>query len=308
LEVSGLKERWAAGALLLVNMIYGASHVLAKGVMPIYLSPTVFIAFRIFGALLLFWCVMSFSKNLPVARSDVFRFMICGLFGITINQLLFFHGLNASSPMNAGIIMAVNPIMVAVLSFVGLGERLILRQWLGICLGSIGAIALTLYGSTTVQAQMGDWLLLGNSFSYAIYLVLVKSLMAKYPPLQVITWVFTFGSLWLLLFPPLYPALAKTNLRIIPSEVWLKIIFVIVAVTFLTYLLTVVGLKYVSPTVASVFIYIQPIFVISFSYFFAEIGWSDDYTKAINYPTIGVMMVVFVGVYLTSHPINKKNI
>lgn len=300
MEVKVQKVQWAAGALLLVNMIYGASHVLAKGVMPHYLSPTVFIAFRVFGALLLFWCVSFFIKKKPIEQSDLLRLIACGLFGITVNQLLFFQGLNASSPMNAGIIMAINPIMVAALSFFWLGERLAHRQWMGILIGCAGAGALTVYGSGSLEARIGDWFLLGNSLSYAVYLILVKPLMAKYPPIQVITWVFTFGSIFLLFFPPLYSDIGLTNLKEIPLETWLKIVFVVVAVTFLTYLLTVVGLKYVSSTIASVFIYLQPIFVVGFTFLFAAVGWSEDYTNSINMTSVGLMMVVFMGVYLTS--------
>ena len=298
MEVKGQKVQWAAGALLLVNMIYGASHVLAKGVMPKYLSPTVFIGFRVFGALLLFWSVLFFIKKTPIERKDLFRLIACGLFGITVNQLLFFQGLNASSPMNAWIIMAINPIMVAVLSFFWLGERLVMRQWLGILIGFIGATALTVYGSGSPEARIGDWFLLGNSLSYAVYLILVKPLMTKYPPIQVITWVFTLGSIFLLMYPPLYFDLAETSFNGIPMEVWLKILFVVVAVTFITYLLTVVGLKYVSSTIASVFIYVQPIFVVGFTFLFAAIGWSEDYSRSVNFRTLGFMMVVFIGVYL----------
>ena len=300
MEVKRQKVQWAAGALLLVNMIYGASHVLAKGVMPQYLSPTVFIGFRVVGALLLFWSVSVFVKKTPIERKDLVRLIACGLFGITVNQLLFFQGLNASSPMNAGIIMAINPIMVAVLSFFWLGERLVLRQWLGILIGFMGATALTVYGSVSPEARIGDWFLLGNSLSYAVYLILVKPLMAKYPPIQVITWVFTFGSIFLLMYPPLYIDLAETSFNGIPTEAWLKIIFVVVAVTFITYLLTVIGLKYLSSTIASVFIYVQPIFVVGFTFLFAAIGWSDDYTRSINKTSLGLMLLVFTGVYLTS--------
>jgi protein Mpv17 len=42
--------------------------------------------------------------------------------------------------MNAGIIMALNPIMVAVLSFFWLKERLTLTQWIGIRIGAFGAL------------------------------------------------------------------------------------------------------------------------------------------------------------------------
>lgn len=304
MEITKNKERWAAFALLLVNLIYGASHVLAKGVMPVYLSPTVFILFRVVGAVVLFWMLIPFVKRARITTRDFMRLATCGLFGVTINQLLFFHGLNSSSPMNAGIIMALNPIMVAVLSFFWLKERLTRKQWIGISIGAIGAIALTTSGANTVQAQLGDLFLLGNSLSYAVYLLLVKPLMQKYPPLVVITWVFTFGTFFLFAFPPLYGDLNQTNLFKIPWFIWFKIIYVVVGVTFLTYLLTVVGLKYVSSTVASAFIYVQPIFVITFSYLFALIGWSADYTNHITLSKLVLMALIFYGVHLT---LGKRN-
>jgi drug/metabolite transporter (DMT)-like permease len=304
LEINKVKEQWAAFALLLVNLIYGASHVLAKGVMPVFLSPTVFILFRVIGAVVLFWLLIPFVKRVKISKRDVLRLAVCGLFGVTVNQLLFFHGLNASSPMNAGIIMALNPIMVAVLSFFWLNERLTRKQWLGICIGATSAIVLTTYGTNTVQAQLGDFYLIGNSLSYAVYLILVKPLMQKYHPLVVITWVFSFGTLFLLAFPPLYGDLEQTSLNVIPWHIWLKIIYVVVGVTFLTYLLTVVGLKYVSSTAASVFIYVQPIFVITFSYLFALIGWSADYTNHITPSKLVLMALIFYGVHLT---LGKRN-
>lgn len=304
MEISKGKEQWAAFALLLVNLIYGASHVLAKGVMPVFLSPTVFILFRVLGAVVLFWMLIPFVKRARILTRDVIRLAACGVFGVTVNQLLFFHGLNSSSPMNAGIIMALNPIMVAVLSFFWLKERLTRKQWIGISIGAIGAIALTTSGANTVQAQLGDLFLLGNSLSYAVYLLLVKPLMQKYPPLVVITWVFTFGTFFLLAFPPLYGDLKQTDLNTIPWFIWLKIIYVVVGVTFLTYLLTLVGLKYVSSTVASAFIYMQPIFVIAFSYLFALIGWSADYTNQITASKLALMGLIFYGVHLT---LGKRN-
>lgn len=234
MEISKGKEQWAAFALLLVNLIYGASHVLAKGVMPVFLSPTVFILFRVVGAVILFWMLIPFVKRARILTRDFIRLAACGLFGVTVNQLLFFHGLNSSSPMNAGIIMALNPIMVAVLSFFWLKERLTRTQWIGISIGALGAIALTTYGTKSVQAQLGDLFLLGNSLSYAVYLLLVKPLMQKYPPLVVITWVFMFGTFFLLAFPPLYGDIKQTDLNTIPWFIWLKIIYVVVGVTFLT--------------------------------------------------------------------------
>ena len=44
-------------ALFTVNALYGANHVVAKGVMPDYLSPNVFIFLRAAGAVGLFWII-----------------------------------------------------------------------------------------------------------------------------------------------------------------------------------------------------------------------------------------------------------
>jgi len=104
-------------ALFFVNALYGANHILAKGVMPAYLTPNVFILLRVVGATILFWVIKLLFFKERVQRQDLFLLAICGFFGVAANQLFFFHGLNLSSAMNSGIIMTLNPIMVAVLAF-----------------------------------------------------------------------------------------------------------------------------------------------------------------------------------------------
>ena len=288
-------------ALLFVNVLYGASHVLAKGVMPQFLSPNVFILFRVLGATLLFWLVISFIGREKIDKADYPRLIACGLFGVAINQLFFFHGLNLSSAFNSGIIMALNPIMVAILSFFLLKERVTLLRTFGIALGATGAILLTLKGATGKgDSSLGDLFLFINSLSYAIYLVIVKPLMQRYKPITVITWVFTFGLGFVILFPPTVPQFIATNYSGFTSEIILKIGYVIVGVTFLTYLLTMFGLKYLSPTVSSSYIYTQPVTVILFAWLFAILNWSEDYTGTITFEKIGYMLVIFTGVYITS--------
>jgi drug/metabolite transporter (DMT)-like permease len=294
-------------ALLLVNVLYGASHVLAKGVMPGFLTPTVFILFRVVGATALFWLVLSLTKRSKIERKDFPLIALCGLFGVAINQLFFFHGLNLSSAFNSGIIMALNPIMVVILSFFLLKERLTAFKITGITLGATGAILLTLKGSAHIgDSRLGDLFLFLNALSYAIYLVLAKPLMKKYSPIQVITWVFTFGLFFVLLFPPTLSELSQTDFQRIPTEIWWKISYVVIGVTFLTYLLTIFGLKYLSATISSAYIYTQPVMVLLFTFLFAIIGWSEDYRSTITSEKILYMFVIFTGVYLTSKSTSKK--
>jgi drug/metabolite transporter (DMT)-like permease len=289
-------------ALFLVNTFYGANHVIAKGIMPTILTPNVFIFLRVAGATFLFWIIHLLRKGREkVSRKDWPRLAACGLFGVATNQLFFFHGLNLSSAINSGIIMTMNPIMVVVLSYFILKEPLSRNRVIGVLMGATGAILLTVSsGSKGSAFALGDLFLLINAASYAIYLVIAKPLMKKYKPLTVITYTFLFGLIFVLLFPPTIRDVLVTDFSVITGVVLWKVLYVVICVTFLAYLLTMYSLSHVSPSVSSAYIYIQPVMVIFFAVLFAYIGFTEDYTATITTQKIAFMLLIFLGVYVTS--------
>jgi len=288
-------------ALFLVNTFYGASHIIAKGIMPIYLTPNVFIFLRVAGATLLFWITSFFFIREKVEKKDLLRLAICGVFGVTVNQLFFFHGLNLSSSINSGIIMTVNPMLVVILSFFLLKEKITYYKISGIIIASIGAILLTLAGgSGKGDSILGDLFLFINAFSYAIYLVIAKPLMQKYKPLTVITYVFTFGLGFVMLYPPTLQEFFATNFHTFTFDIIGKVIYVIVGVTFFTYLLTMYALKFLSPSVSSSYIYLQPVLVVFFAFLFGAIGFTADYTNTITLEKSLYALLIFTGVYIVS--------
>lgn len=288
-------------SLFLVNAFYGANHVIAKGIMPEILSPTVFIFLRVTVSLLLFvGMFLLFTKRERILKEDFWRFVACGLFGVAVNQMFFFHGLNLSSSINSGIIMTLNPILVALLSIWLLKEKMLTGRLAGILLGALGAILLTISSQTKgLSMALGDIFLLINATSYALYLVLVKPLMTKYTPFTVITYNFLFGWIFILLFPPTWSGVASTEWTTIDFYTWLKIAYVIVCVTFLAYLLTIYALRPLSPTVSASYIYLQPVLVIVFTYLFFYLNWAEDYRASITWAKITYMLMIFAGVYLT---------
>jgi drug/metabolite transporter (DMT)-like permease len=58
-----------------------------------------------------------------VDSTDFSRLMRCGLLGVSTNQLLFFHGLNLTSPIDASIIITAVPIVAVVFGFILLKEK-----------------------------------------------------------------------------------------------------------------------------------------------------------------------------------------
>src|SRR5690606_40596891 len=101
---------------------------------------------------------------------------ICGLLGGAASQLLFFHGISLTSPIDASIIMTLTPVAVLVFSLFILKEPITRNKLLGITIGGIGAITLIVYGSTSVGTSsfLGNLYIFLNACIYGLFLVLAK--------------------------------------------------------------------------------------------------------------------------------------
>ena len=280
-------------ALLGANFIYGVNYTVAKELMPGFLSPFGFIFCRVAGALLLFWLLSGFIKSERVAKKDLLRMAVCGVFGVAGNQLMFFYGLNLTSPINAAIIMTCNPILVLLISALLIRERVTLRKVGGILLGLSGAAGLILYNNPLNMSPsdpLGDLFIFLNASSYAIYLVLVKPLMQKYSPITVIKWVFLFG--FFIVIPFGIEDFLAINWWSFTGSAWLAFLFVVVCTTFLAYLFNIFGLKELNPSTVSTYIYSQPLIASLVALFLGK----DELT----WIKIVATIFIFIGVYLVS--------
>lgn len=263
--------------------------------MPEYIKPFGFIFLRVSGALLLFITVSLFLKSEKIEKKDLPRFIACGIFGVAINQLLFFGGLNITTPINAGIIMTMTPILVMFIGSYVLKEKLNFQKLIGIAMGVVGAVLIITKGgnfSYSGSTALGDLFILINATSYAVYMVLVKPLMHKYATFTVITRVFFFGFIFM--FPFGWGEVTQIQWNTFTPAIWAATVFVIVATTFFAYLLNTYGLKELSPSIVSFYIYSQPLLaaVIAIS-----LGKDNlDPLKVIS------GLLIFTGVYLVSKP------
>ncbi len=287
--------------------MYGINYLVAKGLMPSVLGPNGFILLRVMGATILFWMVFVFRFQ-KVEWKDLGRLAICAVFGVAVNQLFFFNGLMRTSPVNASVIMTTTPIIVFILSLFILKEKPKFIRILGLIIGASGSIIFTLLGSKSVDTSLlGDLFIFVNATSYSLYLVLVKPLMGKYKPLTVITWVFTFGLCYVLLWSPSRSEFSGTPFSMLDLKVVSQILFVIIGVTFLPYLLNVYAMKKVSPSITSTYIYLQPLLTTFFIYLFWVFGLKD-YTQDLTIGKGLAALMVFLGVYFVIKPEKVKAI
>tara|TARA_B100001287_G_scaffold124309_1_gene104770 strand:+ start:2122 stop:3021 length:900 start_codon:yes stop_codon:yes gene_type:complete len=287
-------------ALIFANLIYAINFTLAKDVMPEYIMPSGFILLRVSSAVILFSIVYFLFIRERVKKKDLIKLAVCGLFGVAVNQLFFFEGLNLTSPINASIIMTTNPIIVLVISFVILKDKITGYKLFGVLLGIFGAWNLILNSnnmSFSSGSGLGDIFVLINATSYGLYLVLVKPLMSKYNPITILFIVFSFGLIFV--FPFGYNELSLVDWTEIPNNIWFEIGFVVLFTTFFAYLLNAFALKNVSPNTVSIYIYLQPVL----ASFFA-IYWGADELKE---DKIIAALFIFAGVYLVSKESEKRS-
>ena len=294
-------------ALLSANVIYGANYLIAKGIMPQKIGPSAFVFIRIFCAAILFWIIKMFIRE-KVERKDMRLLVLCGILGVATNQLLFFNGLNLTSPIDASIIITAIPILVLIISVFLLKERLTTTKISGIVLGSIGAILLITYGSSTdsTSSALGNLFIFINALSYSFYLVLVKPLMKKYNPFTIISWVFLFGFFFM--FPFGIQELLATDISSYTTQTYLAIIYVVVGTTFLAYLFNIYALKHVRPSVSGSYVYLQPAVTFIMVSIYAFVFADSIYSKDISPIKIVSCLLVFLGVYLISRKVPEKKV
>jgi len=281
-------------AALGATTIYGLNHTIAKGVMPEYIKPFGFIMLRVIGATILFWAISFLGPKERIAKKDWVRVFLCSLFGMAINMLAFFKGLELSTPINSSVLVTTTPIMVTVLSAILIKEKIRVYRATGIGIGLVGAVFLVLYGQELRQdapnIPLGNILFMVNSFFFGLYLITVKKLLERYHPFTLLKWLFLIGVF--LNLPVALPDFLEVDWAELPFEAIWRMAFVVLGTTFLTYLFNVFALTQLKATTVSAFVYVQPLIGILYAVFSGR-----DTLSGIK---ILAACLVLLGVYLVS--------
>lgn len=288
------KRTVALIAVFLVQLLYGLNFTFAKFVMNEgYIKPFGFVLLRIFGATILFWILDAFMPKEKIDTKDFKTFVIAAFFGVATNMLLFFSGLELTTPIHAAVIMITTPIIILIFSAFFLKERITGLKVTGILLGFAGALVLSIYGKS---ARIGDNIFLGNlmvfanAVSYSVYIIIIKKLTEKYHPFTFIKWLFLFG--FFIVLPFGYQEVQEIQLATFSPYVYFSVGFVIIGATFGTYLLNPLALRTLKASTIGTFIYLQPVIAGVFAILMG--------VDSLNSVKIVAMLLIFSGVYLVS--------
>jgi len=226
-----------------------------------------------------------------IKKEHLFRFILCGLTGIAINQMLFIKGLTLTSTIHASLLMLCTPLLITLLAFWILKEKITIAKAAGLALGIGGAILLILSKEKTGTSSLaGDTLIIFNAISYTLYFILVKPLMNEYPPLHVVRWVFTFGFIMILPFG--WIQFSAIHWQIFEWTHYVALFSIVFFGTFLAYLFNVYGLRQLGAGVTGSYIYTQPVFTAVIAILFLNERFTIEKLLA--------GLLIFTGVYLVS--------
>ena len=248
------------GAMLVAELMWGLMAPVSKVVLAGVLTPLLLTDFRVAGAALLFWLVSAFMKAEPVARGDKLRMFFAALLAIVFNQGVFMVGLNRTSPIDASIIATSSPILTMVIAALCLREPVTGKKVAGVVMGAVGALLLILggrQGSFGGGGIWGDLLCLAAQFSFSLYLVFYKGLTARYSPVTLMKWMFTYATLCIVPFT--LGEIAALEWRLLDATSLAGAAVVLFCGTFISYLLVPIGQKSLRPTVVSIYNYLQPV-------------------------------------------------
>jgi drug/metabolite transporter (DMT)-like permease len=285
-------------ALLIAFVLYGINYIVVKSIVPVYIPAKALAVVRMVPSTILFWLLCVCFKKDKLDKHDIPRLILGGLTGVVFNQLLFLWGMEYTSPIDASIIMTSNPLIVLLLSAMFLGEKIGLAKVVGIVVGACGAIMLVLSNGFTHElfvSTKGNLLILGNSLSFAFYLLIIKPIAHKYDPLVLLKWVFLFGTIIYIPFGWHYMLLVQWEAFTIKTS--LSVLYIVFFTTVGTYALISYAQKHLKNTTISIYTYVQPV-VATVLAIFLGMG---------QLTSIKVMAsaLVFVGVYLVSFNFKK---
>ena len=251
--------------LIGINLLWAGSSLAAK--IALQSIPPMTLAFTRFSlaALLMYGIALLRKVDLRVARSDWGAFWAMGVLGLALTYLLAYQGLRLTTASNFALLHATETVFLSLLAFFFLGEHLTRTKLLGICLGLAGVYLIIANGlvihSVSHSAQGNLLIALALAFEASSSIV-GKNLVARYPPLSVVTYQMLSGAVALAPFCAyeLTHRMASGHPLTMPpvSALW-SLLYLIVPCTVLGYLIWFSVLDKREAGEMSVFLFIQPV-------------------------------------------------
>ena len=242
-------------------VFWGASFVATKQAL-MELSPASVLFVRsTLGALVITGIAIARRQWRPLRLADTAQVIRLCVFGILLTQLLQAYALRKSSAATTSWLVALGPIVTALLAWRLLGERLG-AKWIGTIVAFAGAVLVVSGGSSVetvlrLPSTRGDALTLISTLSWAFYTIAARRFVGRYPPLVTVAHLLVIAAI---IYLPLF-LLAEGWHEIAPlSPVgWACILYLGIACSGLSLVLWQAALERMGANEVSSLLYLEPL-------------------------------------------------
>ncbi len=288
--------------MLLCALFWGGTFIAGK-IAATYASPPFLGLLRFFFASLLLIAYLLFTNNIKamfvLTKKQFIGVTILALSGIWAYNLFFFYGLQTVPAARASLIVANNPLLIALGAALFLKEKLTPLKFLGILTSICGASIIISNGDIMAVLSsftQGDIAILFCVVTWAIYSLVGKVVLKSLTPLIAVTWACIIGTL--LFIPFALNEETMQNLPSFPLELWLCALYLGLFGSALGFVFFYQAVKGLGATKSGVFINFVPVFGVVLSAIFLN----EDISPAMIF---GGMFTI-LGVYLTNKKTKKK--
>lgn len=157
-------------------------------------------------------------------------------------------GLNYTTASKTALLVDINVVAVAIVSYFVFAERIGRKQAFGIATGVAGIVLITGDGGFSFSRSefIGDMMVYGCGWLWAFFIVLNKKILTKYTAVEISSSAIVTSAVWLLI-PVIYLYLTGADFTV-EAQAWAAIAYLGVFCTSIAILLWAMGLEGVSAT------------------------------------------------------------
>jgi drug/metabolite transporter (DMT)-like permease len=279
--------------MFLATAFWSANIIAAKEAVP-FLGAMTLAQLRLTGAAVLFALVIlspAVRARLRLTRRQWWVLALAAFNGLTLNQILFIGGLSRTSVAHTGLIVALGPVMVLVISC-----SLRLEPWtplkvagMAVSFTGVGILTVADTGGTTGAHWQGDVILVLGSLSFAIFTIQVKEISGQIDALTLNAVAFMMGAI--LMVPFSAHGLVQVRWQAVPARAWWSVLFMIVLGSVVAYLFYAIALGTLSASRVAAFCYLQPVIAAALGVMLLS--------EHISRQVIAGGVLILLGVYMT---------
>ncbi|MCC6947721.1 MAG: DMT family transporter [Bradyrhizobiaceae bacterium] len=252
--------------LLLLTMLFWAGNATVGRYAAGYFPPVALGTLRwILAALILLPFAWPYLRaDWPVIRKNALMLTALSLLSISAYNTLSYYGLQYTEVINAVILQSIGTPIVLAFTFLIYGDRIGLRQALGILLAFAGIVLIVSRGELSALLEyrfnVGDFILLLAISAYSLYSALLK----RRPPLHPLSFVtLTMGWGAILLLPFYTGEIASGYTVPFEPKALLILCYVVVFPSLLAHFFFMRGVELIGPNRAAPLMYVIPVIATS---------------------------------------------